>query len=141
MSSNITNKMKSTPLKLNAYETCLECSDFINFKNLKSNELDADAYNGMRIKCMDCQKHIQDTTSESKTVYKFDAIYSAVTYYENKEKTFKRNVGKKSTVARRYGNKIDERLKAGKSQRQIAEELGISRSTIHKYLKNKNATL
>lgn len=138
MTSKITDRMRATPLKLDAYKTCLECSDFQAFKSNKDNETNQDMYNNMRLKCMDCQMHEKKDKNESRSTYKFDAIYSAMAHYEHN--TFKRNIGKKSTVEKRYGKKIDEKIQEGKSQRQIAEELGISRTTIHNYLKNKNGT-
>lgn len=48
-----------------------------------------------------------------------------------------RNVGRKSTIAKTYGKKIDALKKEGKSQRAIAEQLGISTTSVNNYLKGK----
>jgi len=48
-----------------------------------------------------------------------------------------RNVGRKPTIAKTYGKKIDALKKEGKSQRAIAEQLGISTTSVNNYLKGK----
>lgn len=60
---------------------------------------------------------------------------------EQQHKTSKekvdRNVGRKPTIAKTYGKKIDALKKEGKSQRAIAEQLGISTTSVNNYIKGK----
>lgn len=55
----------------------------------------------------------------------------------SKEPKFRPNTGRKPTIARTYGKRIDELVKEGKSQRAIAEQLGISTTSVNNYLTGK----
>lgn len=55
----------------------------------------------------------------------------------SKEPKFKPNTGRKPTIARIYGKKIDALVAEGKSQRVIAEQLGISTTSVNNYLTGK----
>lgn len=58
-------------------------------------------------------------------------------YKTSKIPKFKPNVGRKPTIAKTYGKKIDALKKEGKSQRAIAEQLGISTTSVNNYLTGK----
>ena len=58
-------------------------------------------------------------------------------YKTSKEPKFRPNTGRKPTIAKTYGKKIDSLKKEGKSQRAIAEQLGISVTSVNNYLTGK----
>lgn len=70
-------------------------------------------------------------------IYKADIVRSALTYKEKANATtLPTGKGKSSTFIKNYGKIVDGLTAEGKTQREIAELLGVSKTTINKYLKN-----
>jgi ribosome-binding protein aMBF1 (putative translation factor) len=110
--------MRETPLR-EMGEHCFSCD------LMKIDTSDMEALADARAECQHCTKY------GNRGMYKFDALYTA---NKARGKEFKPNKGKKPTVGKKHGDIIKALHGAGQSQRKIAEMLGLSPTTVNKYL-------
>lgn len=103
-------------------------SEFLE-KRKNGIELSESEIESMRFSCASCR-------SFGKTgIYKADAIMSALELHQQSQ--FKnKNIGKKPTRKKQYGTAIKNLREQGKTIREIAEILGISKTTVHKIIKS-----
>ena len=115
----------------NVTEHCLKCHKVLPLldKRLNGEELTEKEVEYIRLECRYCRSF------DSKGIYKADAILSLLELYI-KFTRFKRNTGKKPVRKKQYGAAVQNLRKEGKTIRQIADILGIAKSTVQRILKD-----
>lgn len=111
----------------NVVEFCCNCEKIKPLVEKRKNgvELSEEEVESIRWDCRYCRSFGRGG------IYKADAIISLL---ESKDKN--RNVGKKAVKEKRYGNAIKKLREDGKSIRDIADILGMSKTTVQKIVLN-----
>lgn len=107
---------QSLSLRERVLSICGGCEFYLAKKNSK---LDVE---GFRAKCMNCKSLIQAD------IYQSDLIECFIDEHK----------GKGTVIAKRYGKTIESLYAEGRSPREIAKTLGISHTSVYRYLNSHN---
>ena len=117
----------------NVVDYCLKCFNMERLLNKRKQGIDITEkeLQDIRFICARCRSF------DNSGIYKADAILTSLEMHEKlNELSKKRNVGKKPVREKQYGTAIRNLRAEGKTIRQIAEVLGISKTTVQKILKS-----
>lgn len=113
----------------NVYDYCTKCKSMNKLleKRRLGIELTKNEVENMRYKCRYCRSF------GSTGIYKADAILTALEERKRNENNL--TPGRKPVREKQYGRAVRKLREEGKSIREIADILGISKATVQKILK------
>lgn len=117
----------------NVVDYCMKCSNMTQLleKRRQKIELTEKEIDEIRFICARCRNFFDSG------IYKADAILTSLELHEQLNRlSYKRNVGKKPIRQKQYGTAIKNLRAEGKTIREIAAILGISKTTVQKILKS-----